>query len=197
MGEQPPTRRELCRELGWTPTGTASDHIHALDRKGVLLAGDRRARGAKLKQDAGTGKYLPLVGGVQAGSPLLSDRNLDVEVFVPSQFMPTGCGFVPRVHGDRVEGVGILESDWIIVRQSSAATSGKIVAVTIEGESTLRILRRDGAVWRLMSANPKYMPIEIASPPVIHGQVTAVPRKLINKLERGYRSDQSAAGVRS
>lgn len=195
--EPPPTHRELCRQFGWASTGTARDHIRALVRKGVLLAGDRRARGAHLKQDAGTGKFLPLVGRVQAGRPLLSDENVDGELFVPSEFMPTGRGFVLRVHGDSMEGVGILEGDWVIVRQSSAAIPGKIVAVTIEGESTLKILRRDGAVWRLVSANPKYLPIEIASPAVIHGQVTAVMRKLINKPEREYRSDQSVVGVRS
>lgn len=196
-GEPPPTHRELCREFGWTSTGTARDHIRALVRKGALLAGGHRARGAHLKQDAGTGRFLPLVGRIQAGRPLLSDENVDGEVFVSNEFTPAGRAFVLRVHGDSMEGAGILEGDLVVVRQSSAAIPGKIVAVTVDGESTLKILHRDGAVWRLISANPKYLPIEITSPAVIHGQVTAVLRKLINTPDPGYRAARSAVGSRS
>lgn len=197
QGEPPPTHRELCRKFGWTSTATARDHIRALVRKGALLAGDHRARGAHLKQNAGTGKFLPLVGRIRAGRPVLSDENVDGEVFVPNEFTPAGRAFVLRVHGDSMEGAGILEGDLVIVRQASVASPGKIVAVTVDGESTLKILHRDGEVWKLVSANPKYLPIEIKSPAVIHGQVTAVLRKLVNKPEPGYGSARSAVRIRS
>ena len=194
-GEPPPTHREMCRKFGWTSTGTARDHIRALVRKGVLLPGDHRARGTHLRNDSGTGKFLPLVGRVQAGRPLLCDENLDGEVFVSSEFTPAGRAFVLRVHGDSMQGAGILDGDLVVVRQSSAAVPGKIVAVTIDGESTLKFLHRDGDVWRLVAANSKYSPIEITSPAVIHGQVTAVLRKLINKPEREHFSDGSAVRI--
>jgi len=162
-----------------------------LVKKGALLAAEHRARGAHLKGDTGTGRFLPLVGRIQAGRPLLSDENLDGEVFVSSEFTPTGSAFVLRVHGDSMEGAGILDGDLVVVRQSSTAIPGKIVAVTIDGESTLKILHRDGEVWKLVSANSKYSPIVVTSPAVIHGQVTSVLRKLTNKPHREHLPDES------
>jgi repressor LexA len=160
-------------------------------RKGALSAAEHRARGAHLNGDTGTGRFLPLVGRIQAGRPLLSDENFDGEVFVSSEFTPPGRAFVLRVHGDSMEGAGILDGDLVVVRQSSAAIPGKIVAVTIDGESTLKILHRDGEAWKLVSANSKYSPIEIRSPAVIHGQVTAVLRKLTNKPHRDSVAEES------
>jgi SOS-response transcriptional repressor LexA len=39
-----PTLRELCALLNMQSTNAASDHLNALERKGYIVRGDRRAR---------------------------------------------------------------------------------------------------------------------------------------------------------
>lgn len=83
-----------------------------------------------------------------------------------------------RVSGDSMEGVGIYDNDLVIVRRSKEADPGAIVAVTIEGESTLKVLTRRGGKWALIAANEKYPAIEIGAPADIHGVVVAVMREI-------------------
>jgi DNA polymerase V len=113
-----------------------------------------------------------------AGCPLLSDEYIEKEILVPMEFAPRGKAFVLRVTGDSMEGVGIFADDYVVVRPAKAPAPGCIVAVTVEGESTLKRLERRDAKWFLVAANPKYAPIEIQSPAVVHGVVTAVMRNV-------------------
>ncbi len=181
-GRAPPTLRELCREFGWNSTGTARDHIRALVQKGFLRAADGRSRGACLGSAGVGGRPLPLVGRIVAGRPIGSEEHAEREVFVPEEFLPRGKGFVLRVNGDSMEGVGILDRDLVVVRQTRSANSGSAVAVTIDGESTLKLLVERRGKWLLMAANPRYAPIEIASPTIIHGVVIAVMRGMNNGI---------------
>ena len=177
-GQPPPTHCELCKQFGWKSTGTARDHIRALVRKGILAPAQHRSRGTHLAADQPTGRLLPLVGRIVAGRPLGSEEHVEREVLVPTDFAPRGRGFALRVSGDSMEGVGIYDNDLVIVRRSKEADPGAIVAVTIEGESTLKVLTRRGGKWALIAANEKYPAIEIGAPADIHGVVVAVMREI-------------------
>lgn len=181
-GMPPPTYRELCREFGWGSTGTARDHIRALVQKGVLRAADRRSRGACLASWRTGGRSLPLVGRIVAGRPIISDEHVEREIFVPEEFAPRGKGFVLRVNGDSMEGVGIFDRDLVVVRQAKSASPRSVVAVTIDGESTLKLLVERSGKWLLVAANAKYSPIKIESPAIIHGVVTAIMRSIDNVI---------------
>lgn len=63
------------------------------------------------------------------------------------------------------------------VRQKATARPRNVVAVTIEGESTLKLLQEVEGKWVLASANFKYPPIEITSTVVIHGREKTTPKK--------------------
>lgn len=177
-GEPPPTHRELCKQFGWKSTATARDHIRALVQKGILAAAEHRSRGAYLMAERPDGRLLPLVGRIVAGRPLVSDEHVEREVLVPTEFAPRGKAFVLRVSGDSMEGVGIYADDLVIVRQTRTANPGAIVAVTVDGESTLKLLQHREGKWTLVAANTKYAPIEIQSPAIVHGVVTAVMREI-------------------
>ncbi len=75
-----------------------------------------------------------------------------------------------------MEGAGILAGDLVIVNETRNAQPGSIVAVTVDGETTLKILRKKSGKWLLVPANPRYSAIEVNSPATIHGVVTAVMR---------------------
>lgn len=176
-GAPPPTHRELCRQFGWKSTGTARDHIRALVRKGILSAADRRSRGAHLVERP-EGKMLPLVGRIGAGRPVVSHEYVEKEILVPSEFAPRGKAFILRVTGDSMEGLGIFADDLVIVRHAKTASPGCVVAVTVDGESTLKLLQHREGKWYLVAANPRYPRIEIQSPAVVHGVATGVMRAL-------------------
>ncbi len=180
-GLPPPTYRELCRKFGWRSTGTARDHIRALVRKGVLRSADGRSRGACLQQPRPGGKLLPLVGCIVAGRPVASEEHVEREIMVPDELVPSGKAFLLRVSGDSMEGAGILAGDLVVVKETRNARPGTIVAVTLEGETTLKTLRQQRGRWVLAPANPKYSAIEINSPATIRGVVTAVMRIMDGK----------------
>ena len=179
-GGAPPTLRELCREFGWSSTGTARDHVRALVQKGVLHAAAGRSRGACLGSVGAAGRPLPLVGHIVAGRPIAREEHVEREVFVPEEFVPRGKAFLLQVNGDSMEGVGILDRDLVIVRQTKSASSGSVVAVTHDGESTLKLLVERRNKWFLVAANQKYAPIEIESPAIVHGVATALLRSINN-----------------
>jgi len=109
-GAPPPTYRELCKEFGWRSTGTARDHLKALVRKGALDAAEGRARGAHLHTGPTEGTVpLPLVGGVVAGLPGVSDKLVEAHIPVPAFLVPSGDGFLLPVTGDSMEGAGDSE----------------------------------------------------------------------------------------
>ncbi len=71
----------------------------------------------------------------------------------------------------------ICDGDWVVVRQQPVADNGEIVAAMIDGEATVKTLRRrDGHIW-LQPQNPAYaeIPGDEAS---ILGRIVAVLRRV-------------------
>ncbi len=176
-GFPPPTLRELCQEFGWRSTGTARDHLRALQHKGLLIPAARKSRGTRLALAPRSAQSVPIVGHVAAGRPILVEENFEGEISVPSHLLARGRVFVLRVVGDSMEGAGILDRDLVVVRESRSADPGKIVAATIRGETTLkRLVRKSGSLW-LAPENPKYSAIKIDGEEVLlHGVVTGLMR---------------------
>lgn len=76
-----------------------------------------------------------------------------------------------------MEDAGILEGDYVVVRQQENADSGEIVAATLNGETTLKRLVRDADRTFLVAENPRYQPIEVTTgSAVIHGVAVGLLR---------------------
>ena len=136
--------------------------------------------------------YVPLVGRIAAGQPILSGQptvpgaamvsgELAGDGFLlPRQLVGTGTLFMLRVSGDSMIGAGIADGDLVVVREQPDAENGDIVAAMIDGlevEGTVKTLKRsDGHVW-LMPHNPVYTPI-LADDAIIVGRVVAVLRRV-------------------
>lgn len=180
QGHPPPTYRELCKEFGWSSTGTARDYIRALVQKGVLRAAAGKALGACLPESSSvTAIMLPVVGDVVAGHPVGAEEYVEGEVPVP-EFMAAGEGaFVLRVRGDSMKGAGILDCDLVVVAPDSDPPLDAVVAVTIGGETTLKRLERRGNRLRLVPENSAYAPIDVNTEDVIiHGIAIGLLRAL-------------------
>lgn len=124
-----------------------------------------------------TPSYVPLVGRIAAGGPILAEQAVE-EVFpLPRQLVGSGQLFLLAVVGDSMIEAAICDRDWVVVRQQPVADNGDIVAAMIDGEATVKTFqRRDGHVW-LVPANPAYAPID-GDEATILGKVTAVLRRV-------------------
>ena len=121
---------------------------------------------------------LPFMGGaVTAGFPSPAEqyveRPLDLNELLVSK--PAATYYV-RAGGDSMVGAGIRSGDLLVVDRSLEAMDGSIVIACVDGEFTVKTLRKGrGRVW-LEAANPAYGPIRFGGEMELRvfGVVTAV-----------------------
>jgi repressor LexA len=124
--------------------------------------------------------YVPLVGDVAAGTDVLAMENIEELVPVPADFTGDGVLFMLRVRGDSMIEKGILDGDFVVVRQQSEAKKDDIVVAGIPGdEATVKTFTKQGGRIVLVPANPRHSPIDLDPADVtIYGKVVTVMRRL-------------------
>lgn len=122
-------------------------------------------------------RYVPVVGRIAAGGPILADEVVEDVFPLPKQIVGEGSLFLLKVVGDSMVDAAICDGDWVVVRQQPTADNGDIVAAMLDTEATVKTFKRqDGKVW-LMPHNPAYSPID-GNDAAILGKVTAVLRRV-------------------
>jgi len=181
----PPTVREICAEFGYRSTGTARDHLEALETKGYLRKVPGKSRGlipqnwAKLLR--AQFPPMPILGRVPAGGPLLAEENIEGSLDLSEEFAGQKT-FALKVHGDSMIEAGICEDDLVVVRSQDHADPGEIVVALVDGEATVkRLAQRHNKLW-LQPANPHYQPIPINGDTRVIGKVIGVIRSYERKL---------------
>ena len=126
--------------------------------------------------------YVPLVGRIAAGSPVIAEQRVEDVFPLPKQLVGEGEHFLLKVSGDSMINAAITDGDWVVVRSQPDAENGEIVAAMVEGEgpegeATVKTFKKsDGHVW-LMPHNPVYAPI-LGDDATILGKVVAVLRRV-------------------
>ncbi|WP_103666954.1 LexA family transcriptional regulator [Pseudanabaena sp. BC1403] len=84
--------------------------------------------------------------------------------------------FLVRVVGESMQDAGIHPRDLLVVDRSLEAISGKVVIAVVDGELTVKRLRKHRNKLWLMPENPNFQPIEIGENVELHiwGVVTNV-----------------------
>ncbi len=187
----PPSVREIGEAVGLTSTSSVSHQLQALQRKGylrrdpnrpravgVLAATDDNPMGIDVDQpSAAKAAYVPLVGRIAAGGPVLAEQAIEDVFPLPREIVGEGELFLLSVTGDSMVDAAITDGDWVVVRQQPTADNGEIVAAMIDGEATVKTFKRkDGHIW-LMPHNEAYEPIA-GDDATILGKVVAVLRRL-------------------
>ena len=188
----PPSVREICEALGLASSSTVHSHLQALQRKKYLRIDPTKPRAIELLYDPDTGlaaerrpaRSVPLLGRIAAGTPVLAEEHVEEIYPMPAELVGDGNVFMLEVSGDSMIDAGILDGDFVIVRQQPTAHSGEIVAAMMpsefgdEAEATVKTIRHRGsAVW-FEPANPALQPFEAPAGTEIIGKVVAVFRKM-------------------
>ena len=148
-----------------TPTVREPSRSCTRTTRAVSAPGRRRtaaARPSRTRQTASAcpaPSYVPVVGRIAAGGPILAEQVVEDVFPLPRQLVGDGDLFLLKVSGDSMIEAAICDGDWVVVRRQPVAENGEIVAAMIDGEATVKTFKRiDGHVW-LMPHNPAYSPI--------------------------------------
>ena len=151
----PPTLAEIAGHFGFRSHNAAVDHLKALARKGAIELTEGASRGIRLKAEQG----LPLIGRVAAGSPLLSEANVQARYRIdPALFKPR-ADYLLKVRGMSMRDAGILDGDLVAVHRTHEARSGQIVVARLHDEVTVKRWQRRGHHAELVAENPDFKPI--------------------------------------
>jgi len=117
---------------------------------------------------------------VQAGFPSPADDFVDTKLDLNEYLVkhPSATFFV-RVTGDSMTGVGIYDDDILIVDRSLEAHEGMIIIAALDGELTVKRLKKQNNAVILSPENEQYDPIVVSeeSDFSVWGVVTAVIHK--------------------
>jgi repressor LexA len=177
-----PTAKEVADRF-WIAEKNAFYYMELLERKGYIRRARKSPRRIEFLGKAALPAPLrvPVLGRVPAGSPREAIELAGEELLLDPSLAGEGEIFSLRVKGDSMEGAHICEGDYVVVRSQETAEDGEIVVAVVDGEATVKRIRRHREGIRLEPANPAYAPLDVpsGSPAVrIAGKVVGVFRKL-------------------
>jgi len=179
-----PSVREIGEAVGLSSTSTVHGHLRRLEKKGLLHRDAMKPRAMGLSKELSSAvsgndqiRPLPVIGCVAAGQPILAEQNVEDTLSLPAAFVGEGCHFILRVRGDSMIQAGILNGDYIVVRQQPDANNGEIVVAMVDDEATVKRFYKENGHFRLQPENDSMQPI-IVPTVVILGKVISLLRKI-------------------
>jgi repressor LexA len=174
------------RHNGRMPSFSEVGEMCGLRSKNAVykLIGQLEGLGA-LKRD-NKGRLIPksmayplrVLGAVEAGFPSPAEEELADTLSLDRLLIKNpDATFLLKVSGDSMSGAGILPGDMVVVDKGQQPKSGDIVIAEVDGQWTMKYLKKRGEGVLLVSANPQYKPIKPKAELKIAGVVTAVVRR--------------------
>ena len=163
----PPSVREIGEAVGLASSSTVHGHLSRLEKKGFIRRDPTKPRAIEILDRPMTERraesetvMVPLVGKVTAGEPITAVENIDEYVPLPKKMVSGGKHFILSVQGDSMINAGILDKDYVIVRQQPTADNGDIVvAMTPDEEATVKRFYKEKDYVRLQPENDLMEPI--------------------------------------
>lgn len=189
--------REFQRKRGYTPSlsdlalafGVRSKNaiakvVGALVREGHLEK-DPKGRIKIVDQQEETAASsvmasltLPLFGPIAAGFAAPAEEQAEEMVTLDDYLVrDKSSTFLLRVRGDSMIEAGIHEGDLVIVERGAEPKVGEIVVGVLDGEFTLKRLKRDKGKYYLQAENPRYPDLHALEELKVAGVVRGVIRK--------------------
>lgn len=177
----PPSVREIGQAVGLSSSSTVHGHLGKLEEKGYIRRDPTKPRAIELVNDREVMRKeivnVPIVGRVTAGEPILAVENIEDFFPMPKDFAHYEDVFMLRVRGDSMINAGILDGDFVVVRQQSHAENGEIVVALIEDEATVKRFYKESDHIRLQPENPNLEPIRATHVEIL-GKVVGLFRQV-------------------
>ncbi|MDC1475850.1 transcriptional repressor LexA [Gammaproteobacteria bacterium] len=161
----PPTRAEICKELGFKSPNAAEMHLRALEKKGYIAIQSGSSRGLSIVKSQQSfepvSDSVPVIGLVAAGSPTLAEENIEKRISCDPSLFAEGFDYFLKVKGLSMLDAGIHEDDLVAVKKTTQVKNGDLVVVRIEDEVTLKYFNQQDHLLELIPANKDFSTIKI------------------------------------
>lgn len=182
----PPSVREIGEAVGLASSSTVHGHLARLEKKGLIRRDPTKPRAIEILDESDIHDEesfiptvrIPVLGKVTAGEPILAVENVEEYFVLPERMIGNDTVYMLRVQGNSMIDAGILNGDYVIVRQQSVANNGDIVvAMTEDEEATVKRFYKEKNHFRLQPENPEMEPILLPFVTIL-GKVIGVYRNV-------------------
>ena len=178
----PPSVREIGQSVGLSSSSTVHSYLKKLENKGYIRRDPNKTRAMEvISPEVGGHSHemqeVPLLGQVAAGAPLLAEENKEDIFSLPVSITGNGDFFMLTIKGDSMIEAGILDGDFVVVRQQQTADNGEIVVALLGEEATVKRYYKETDRVRLQPENSLMEPIYTKDLQLL-GKVTALLRKI-------------------
>lgn len=161
----PPSVREIGEAVGLMSSSTVHGHLQSLEDKGYIRRDATKPRAIEVLDSESEPDqkkqvtHIPIVGRVTAGQPILAVENIEDTFPLPKELVHEDTVFMLKVQGESMIEAGILDKDFILVRQQETARNGEIVVAMIDDEATVKRFFKERNLVRLQPENSSMEPI--------------------------------------
>jgi len=181
----PPSVREIGEAVGLASSSTVHGHLARLESKGFIRRDPTKPRAIEVLDPEGleTMKpgvlHVPLVGKVTAGLPITAIENIEEYFPLPESYGTSEDNlFMLEIVGNSMIEAGILNGDYVVVKQQQSANNGEIVvAMTEDDEATVKRFFKEKDYFRLQPENESMDPIILDNVSIL-GKVIGVYRMI-------------------
>ena len=161
--QQSPSIRQMMKAMGLKSPAPIQSRLEHLRAKGYIEWTEGKARSMHLVQRSNP-NLIPILGTIAAGGLVETLQDAEVEHFDASAISCKPNYFVLRIAGDSMIGASIEHGDIVILKPVSdpkQLRNGTIVAVRVEGRTTLKHFYREGSMVTLQPTNLNYEAIQV------------------------------------
>ena len=115
----------------------------------------------KPKEGSSIGQWL-VEQGISAGFPSPADDFKEIRISLDKELVKNRAAtFYARVSGESMVGAGLDDGDLLVIDRSLDPENGKIAVCFVDGEFTVKRIKKEEDRLYLMPENKKYKRIEI------------------------------------
>ena len=115
----------------------------------------------KPKDGNSMGQWL-VEQGISAGFPSPADDFKEIRISLDNELVKNKeATFYAKVSGDSMVGAGLDDGDLLVIDRSLNPENGRIAVCLVDGEFTVKRIKKEKNKLFLMPENKKYKPIEL------------------------------------
>ena len=121
--------------------------------------------------------FVPLIGTVAAGQPILAQENIEEYFPLPKNCIHDADSFILRVKGNSMIKMGMFDGDLVIVEPRNTAENGEVIVALVGDSATVKRFYKENGHYRLQPENDNMKPIIVREVQIL-GKVTGLFRMM-------------------